>query len=94
VQFDTGLEWLDDWLMDLFTWWSQAENFDAGGRYSLSQYMRVNEAQKILHGDMRTLKMVDGRAVAIDSDQLENGYEYGKSKKVLKFPCFCVLLTP
>ena len=76
VQFDTGLEWLDDWLMDLFTWWSQAENFDAGGRYSLSQYMRVNEAQKILHGDMRTLKMVDGRAVAIDSDQLENGYEY------------------
>jgi capsid protein len=75
VQFDTRMEWLDDLLMDLFLWWSQAENFDVGGRYSLSQYMRVNESQKILHGDMGTLKMLDGRVFAVDSDQIENGNE-------------------
>ena len=73
VQFDTGMLWLDDVLMELFTWWSQAENFDVGGRYSLSQYMRVNESQKVLHGDMGTLKMADGRVLAIDGDQIENG---------------------
>jgi capsid protein len=76
IQFDTSMEWLDDWLMELFTWWSQADNFDVGRRYSLSQYMRINEAQKILHGDMGTLKMADGRVLAIDSDQLENGNEH------------------
>ena len=74
VEFSTGITSLDDWLEELYQWWSKAENFDAGKRYSLFQYLRINEAQKILHGDMGTLKLADGRVMAVDSDQIGNGY--------------------
>jgi len=74
VEFSTGIASLDDWLEELYEWWSKAENFDAGKRYSLFQYLRVNEAQKILNGDTGTLKFEDGRVMAIDSDQIGNGY--------------------
>ena len=74
VEFSTGIKGLDDWLEELYEWWSKAENFDVGKRYSLFQYLRINEAQKILNGDMGTLKLADGRVMAIDSDQIGNGY--------------------
>jgi capsid protein len=65
---------IDDQLETLFEWWSQAENFDVGKRYSLPHYLRINEAQKVLFGDMGTLKMADGRVMAVASDQIKNGY--------------------
>jgi capsid protein len=74
IQFKTGVDSLDDWLQELFEWWSQAENFDVGKRYSLFQYLRVNEAQKVLNGDFGTLKFADGRVMGIDADRIDNGY--------------------
>jgi len=72
VEFKTGHDWLDDWLTELLAWWSQAENFDVGRRYSLYQYLRVNEAQRVLNGDMGTLKMADGRVLAVTSEQIDS----------------------
>jgi hypothetical protein len=74
VEFSTGNSSLDDYLEELYEWWSKAENFDVGKRHSLFQYLRVNEAQKVLNGDAGTLKFADGRVMAIDSDQIGNGY--------------------
>jgi len=74
IQFMTGMDWLDDWLTELLEWWSKAENFDAGKRYSLCSYLRVNDTQKVLMGDMGTLKMADGKVMAVVSDQIGNGY--------------------
>jgi len=74
IQFMTGKDWLDDWLTELLAWWSEAENFDVGGRYALHQYLRVNDAQKVLTGDMGTLKLADGRVMAVVGDQIGNGY--------------------
>ena len=75
IQFKTGMDWMDDWLEELLKWWAQEENFEVGGRYSLFQYLRVNEAQKILNGDMGTLKLADGKVMAVESDQLNSGYQ-------------------
>jgi capsid protein len=74
IQFKTGSDALDDWLTELMDWWSKAENFDTGKRYSLYQYLRVNEAQKVMNGDCGTLKFADGRVKAIDSDQINHPY--------------------
>jgi hypothetical protein len=74
VEFSTGNSSLDDYLEELYEWWSKAENFDVGKRHSLFQYLRVNEAQKVLNGDAGTLKFADGRVMAIDSDQIGNGH--------------------
>ena len=74
IQFMTGIDGLDDWLTELLEWWSKAENFDAGKRYSLCSYLRVNDTQKVLMGDMGTLKMADGKVMAVVSDQIGNGY--------------------
>jgi len=75
VEFHTKLDWLNDKLELLYEWWSKAENFDAGKRTSLYQYLRINETQRIINGDMGTLKMADGRVMAFDSDQI--GTEFG-----------------
>ncbi|GHT43787.1 hypothetical protein FACS189443_7320 [Planctomycetales bacterium] len=72
IQFKTGIDALDDWLTELLDWWSQAENFDTGKRYSLYQYLRVNEAQKVMNGDCGTMKFADGRVKAVDADQIDN----------------------
>lgn len=81
IQFKTGLDWLDDQLTELLEWWSQAENFDVGRRYSLSHYLRVNDAQKVLAGDMGTLKFEDGRIKAIVSDQIDRpGFGAGSTE--------------
>jgi capsid protein len=74
IQFKTGNDQLDDNLTELVKWWAKAENFDVGRRYTLPQYLRVNEAQKVLTGDMGTLKFADGRTMGIVSDQIDNGY--------------------
>ena len=74
VEFHTDIDGLDDWLTELLEWWSQAENFDVGKRYSLYQYLRINEAQRVLTGDMGTLKMADGRVMAVVGDQIDSGY--------------------
>ena len=66
VEFKTRMDWLDDWLEELLKWWSEAEHFEVGKRYSMYQYLRVNEAQRVLHGDMGTLKMADGRVMRQD----------------------------
>ena len=74
IQFKTGNDHLDDWLTELLAWWSQAENFDTGRRYSLFDYLRVNDAQKVIAGDMGTLKFQDGRVMGIVSDQIDRPY--------------------
>jgi len=74
IQFKTGNDQTDDNLTELLKWWSQADNFDVGRRYSLSQYLRVNDSQKVLMGDMGTLKLADGRVMAVESDRIGNGY--------------------
>lgn len=76
IQFKTGNDALDDRLTDLMEWWSKAENFDTGKRYSLYQYLRVNEAQKVMNGDCGTLKFADGRVKAVDADQINNPFSY------------------
>lgn len=71
IQFKTGNDDLDDRLTDLLQWWSEPENFDVGRRYSLSHFLRINDAQKVLAGDMGTLKFEDGRLMGIVSDQID-----------------------
>jgi capsid protein len=56
--------------------WSQPENFEVTGRYSLSQFMRLAEAARTIDGDLGVLKIRGGRDAgkvqAVEGDRIRN----------------------
>ena len=79
-QSSTGNDEFDDKYQKLVAEWSKPANFDVQGRYSRQKSLRMVEAQRVVKGEVFTLKLSDGRFQFIESDRVRNPKDYGALK--------------